>query len=99
MKRPDQGQVTLSSAGVPEFWRSGVSSPTSQMKHSKAIGFAAAVLFAALWAIPLARAVAFFRWAQGYFSETSSINASNDLHFSFCLLDCYLVSLLEAFAF
>src|SRR5438552_390098 len=69
------------------------------MKHSKAIGFGAAVLFAAFWAIPLARAVAFFRWAQRYFSETSSINASNDLHFSFCLLDCYLASLLAVFTF
>jgi len=69
------------------------------MKHSKVIGFAAAVLFAALWAFPLARAVSFFRWAQEYFSETSSINASNDLHFSSWLLGCYLVSLLAAFAF
>src|SRR6185503_8210627 len=69
------------------------------MKHSKAIGFAAACLFAAIWAFPLARAISFFRWAQDYFSETSSINASNDLHFSFWLLACYPVSLLAAFVF
>ena len=69
------------------------------MKHSKAIGVAAAVLFAALWVFPVARAVSFFRWAQDYFHETSSINASNDLHFSSWLLGCYLVSLLAAFAF
>ena len=69
------------------------------MKHSKVIGFVAAALFAALWAFPLARAISFFRWAHDYFSETSSINASNDLHFSSWLLGCSLVSLLAALAF
>ena len=69
------------------------------MKHSKAIGFAAASLFAGLWAFPLARAISFFRWAQDYFSETGSLNASNDLRFSVSLLASYFVSLLAAFAF
>ena len=69
------------------------------MKRSKAIGFAAAVVFAGLWAIPMVRAVLFFRWAQNYFHETSSINASNDLRLSLRLLGCYLLSLLAAFVF
>ena len=69
------------------------------MKRSKAIGLATAVLFAALWALPLVRAVSFFRWAQDYFRETGSINASNDLEFSSELLGSYLVSLLAALAF
>jgi len=69
------------------------------MTHSKTIGFAAAVLFAALCAFPMARAVYFYHWAQDYFRETSSINASNNLYFNSWLLACYLVSLLAAFAF
>src|SRR5688500_8281445 len=69
------------------------------MKHPKAVGFATAVLFAALWASPLARAISFFRWAQDYLGETSSINASNDLTFSSSLVICYTVSLTAAFAF
>lgn len=68
------------------------------MKARKAIGLAAAFLFATLWAFPLARAISFFRWAQDYFSETSSLNASNDLRFSTSLLASYSVSLLAAFA-
>ena len=68
------------------------------MKAKKAIGLAAAFLFAALWAFPLARAISFFRWAQDYFSQTSSLNASNDLRFSTSLLASYSVSLLAAFA-
>ena len=69
------------------------------MKAKKAIGLVAATLFAALWAFPLARAISFFRWAQGYFSESSSVNASNDLRFSTALLVSYSISLLAAFAF
>jgi hypothetical protein len=77
----------------------GVLTCIVKMKHSNAIGFTAAVLFTALWALPLARAVAFFRWAQDYFGETGSLNASNDLHFSIWLLGCYLISLVAALAF
>lgn len=50
------------------------------MKLSKAIGLSVAALLAALWAVPLARAASFFRWAQDYFSADGTINASNDLH-------------------
>jgi hypothetical protein len=66
------------------------------MTHSKAIGFAVATLFAALWAFPLARAISFFRWAQAYFADGQSINASNDLRFSTTLLASYSISLLAA---
>lgn len=69
------------------------------MNHSKVIGYSTALLFAALWAFPVARAASFFHGAQDYFRETSSINASNDLRFSSTLLGCYLVSLLAALAF
>src|SRR2546423_648055 len=68
------------------------------MKHANAIGFACATLFAALWACPLARAISFFHWAQGYFNDSQSINASNDLRFSTALLASYSLSLLAAFA-
>jgi len=81
------------SRDVPRFYA------YRKMKRSKTIAIAAATLFAALWAYPLARAISFFSWAQDYFSETSSINASNELRFSSWLLACYLVSLLAAFAF
>src|SRR4051812_33199055 len=70
-----------------------------KMKHPKAIAFTATTMFAALWACPLARAISFFRQSQDYFRETSSINASNDIHFSSWLLACYAISLLVAFAF
>jgi hypothetical protein len=69
------------------------------MKLSKSIGFSVAALLAALWAVPLARAASFVRWAQDYFSADGTINASNDLHYSVWLLACYVVSLLAAFAF
>jgi hypothetical protein len=69
------------------------------MKLSKTIGFSVAALLAALWAVPLARAASFVRWAQDYFSADGTINASNDLRYSVWLLACYVVSLLAAFAF
>jgi len=70
------------------------------MKHLNVIGITAAILFAGLWAYPLARAIAGFREAQDYFRETwGSINASNDVDFSFWLLAGYLFSLTAAFAF
>jgi len=68
-------------------------------KTSKAIGIGVAILFIALWARPLVRAVSFFRWAQQYFAETGSINASNDLRFSTILLLSYSISLLSALIF
>jgi hypothetical protein len=69
------------------------------MKQSKAIGFSAAVLFAGLWALPLARAVSFVRWAQDYLREDMTLNAANDFHYSTWLLGCYAASLLATFAF
>ena len=69
------------------------------MKHSQVLGLAAAILYAALWAFPLARAVSFFLWARDYFHEAMSINARNDLRYSTWLLACYAASLLGAFAF
>ena len=69
------------------------------MKAKKTIGLVTATVFAALWAFPLARAISFFRWAQDYSSESSSLNASNDLRFSTALLVSYSVSLLAALAF
>jgi len=68
------------------------------MKPSKAIGFGAAILFVALWSLPLARAISLFRESQAYFAETGSINASNDIAFSAALLSSYAVSLLAALA-
>src|SRR5881394_2987256 len=69
------------------------------MKLSKTIGFSVAALLSVLWAVPLARATSFVRWAQDYFSADGTINASNDLRYSVWLLVCYVVSLLAAFAF
>jgi len=69
------------------------------MKLSKTIGFSVAALLAALWAVPLARAASFVRWAQNYFSAEGTINSSNDLRYSVWLLACYVVSLMAAFAF
>lgn len=68
------------------------------MKSSKAIGFGAAILFVALWSLPLARAISLVRESQAYFAETDSINASNDVAFSNALLSSYAVSLLAALA-
>ena len=68
------------------------------MKPSKAIGFGAAILFVALWALPLARAFSLFRESHAYFAETGSINASNDVAFGTALLTSYAVSLLAALA-
>jgi hypothetical protein len=69
------------------------------VKKPKAIAFAIATAFAALWACPLARAISFYRSAQAYFGETASLDASEDLRFSTWLLASYAVSLLAAFAF
>lgn len=66
------------------------------MKAKKAIGLATAILFAALWAFPLARAISFFREAQEASNESSSYNAFIDLHFSTLLLASYSISLLAA---
>lgn len=68
------------------------------MKPSKVIGFVFAVLFAALWSLPLGRAISLFRDSRAYFAETGSINASNDVAFSSTLLLSYAVSLLAGFA-
>lgn len=68
------------------------------MKHSKIIGLSFAMLFAAPWAFPLFRAASFLLWSRDYFHETSSINASTDLHYSSWLLGSYSISLLGAFA-
>jgi hypothetical protein len=69
------------------------------MKLSKTAGFAVAGVFAALWAVPLARAASFVLVAQDVFSTEGTINASNDLRYSVWLLAGYVVSLLVAFAF
>lgn len=69
------------------------------MKRSKLIGIGSAALFVALWVVPLARAISFVRWAQEYFREDGTVNASNDLHYSVWLLACYAASLILAFAF
>lgn len=63
----------------------------------KVIGIAAVFLFAALWAIPLTRAVSFFQSARDYFNETNSLDASNDLRFGTSLLASYSLSVLAAF--
>lgn len=68
------------------------------MKHSKAIGIGSAVLSAAFWAIPLERAISYFRWARAYYAETCSIDATNDVCFSSSLLASYAVSLICALA-
>jgi hypothetical protein len=62
----------------------------------KVIGIAAVVVFAALWAIPLARAVSFFQSARDYFNETNSLDASNDLRFGASLLASYSLSIVAA---
>ena len=66
------------------------------MKHSKAIGFGAAILFVALWSLPLVRAVSLFRESQSDFAGSGSIHASNDVAFSTALLSSYAISLLAA---
>jgi hypothetical protein len=63
------------------------------MGHSKTIGIGSAVLFTALWAFPLGRAISFFRDAKSYFQETSSLDAATDLWYSKCLLESYVLSL------
>ncbi len=68
------------------------------MNWTKAIGIGSAILFAALWAFLIARAVSLFRWAQAYSGGAGSINASNDVSFSGALLASYAVSLLAALA-
>ena len=67
------------------------------MKRQKAIAFAVAFLFVALWSLPLIRAVSLLRESQAYFGETGSINAASDLSFSSSLLVSYIVSLVAAF--
>jgi|HubBroStandDraft_1064217.scaffolds.fasta_scaffold292317_2 hypothetical protein len=69
-----------------------------RMKHSKAIGIGSAILFAVLWSFPLARAITYFHWAQEYFAQTSSVDASNDVSLSRTILASYVVSLLAALA-
>ena len=67
-------------------------------KTSEVIGISTAILFVVLWAVPLDRAVAFFRRTQAYFVETGSINASNDVGFSNSLLISYAISLFACLA-
>lgn len=67
------------------------------MKVSTIIAFAAAILFAALWSVPLVRAFSLLDSSQAYFAETGSINAANDLSFSSTLVISYIVSLTAAF--
>jgi hypothetical protein len=62
------------------------------IKRSKAIGFGFAVLIAALWSIPLERAISYFSWAREYFAESSSMDALNDVCFSRSLLVSYVIS-------
>ncbi|MDB6023988.1 MAG: hypothetical protein JWM68_211 [Verrucomicrobiales bacterium] len=68
------------------------------MKASKIFGIATAILFTALWALPLARAISLFREAEEYLAETNSMNASNDVWYSSHLLVSYTVSLCAGFA-
>ncbi|MBN8248542.1 MAG: hypothetical protein J0L84_14020 [Verrucomicrobia bacterium] len=68
------------------------------LPRPKTIGLGAAILFAALWALPLARAFSLFRESRAYFAETGSINASNDVALSTALLCSYVISLLAALA-
>jgi len=69
-----------------------------EMKKARAIGFAVAAVFAALWTIPLVRAFSFLRWALRYLREDMTVNASNDYNYSIWLIVYYGVSLFAAFA-
>jgi hypothetical protein len=71
----------------------------SDMTRANAIGLSTAVLFVALWAFPLARAVSFFGWAQDYLRADHTLNASNDFSYSLWLLVCYGISLFAALVF
>jgi hypothetical protein len=48
---------------------------------------------AALWAVPLARAVNFLVYANGVYSQEQTLNASNDVHYGIALLIAYLCCL------
>jgi hypothetical protein len=67
------------------------------MNPKNVIGIVAAILFASLWALPLSRATSFVRAARDYSNETSSLDASDDLHFATSLLLSYSLSVVASF--
>ena len=74
-----------------------LTSRTGRMNPKNVIGIVAAILFASLWALPLSRATSFVRAARDYSNETSSLDASDDLHFATSLLLSYSLSVVASF--
>ena len=66
------------------------------MKQSNVLGFTGALLFSAIWTVPLVRAFIFWRAMQTDFSEFSSVGSSNDLAFSKELLTSNIISLMAS---
>ena len=55
-------------------------------KGSIALGVGVAVLFVVLWSVPMVRAVSLYQKSRAYLSESSSLNAANDVAFARTLL-------------
>ncbi len=69
------------------------------MKIIKTISIVALILFVALWEQPLEQAFKLLLDSQEYYDATRSVDAHNDLTYSFMLLGSYQFSLLASFVF